>query len=196
MPDLAETMPREIGALQQALASSITASTVAFGTMLDITDKLMRAPPAGTSISTGCSQSFEAYCSRVHHVSDRSGQVLGIGVAQPLGGEPLGPTAVQCGTDGTVTGPRTQDPPAAGASSRNRDSAKPFFREPFKKRRCLLPVSSYCEDTSEEKQPRYFIARDGSQCLQSLSEGKSGTALRQYHERWPLPFGTEPGCLA
>src|SRR5262245_43366686 len=45
---LAETMPREIGALQQALASSITASTVAFGTMLDITDKLMGATPAAT----------------------------------------------------------------------------------------------------------------------------------------------------
>jgi len=41
-------LPRETGALQQALASSISASTAAFKTMLDITDKLMRAAPAAT----------------------------------------------------------------------------------------------------------------------------------------------------
>jgi hypothetical protein len=48
MAELDETVPREMGALQQALASSITASTAAFKTMLDITDKLMRATPAAT----------------------------------------------------------------------------------------------------------------------------------------------------
>lgn len=41
---------------------------------------------------------------------------------------------------------------------------KPFFREPFKQRRCLMPVSGYFEwqDTPNGKQPWYFTARDGS----------------------------------
>src|SRR5262245_41854827 len=44
---------------------------------------------------------------------------------------------------------------------------KPFFREPFKKRRCLMPVSGYFEwqDTPHGKQPWYFTARDGSPIL-------------------------------
>ena len=44
---------------------------------------------------------------------------------------------------------------------------KPFFREPFKSRRCLMPVSGYYEweDTPEGKQPHYFTARDGSPVL-------------------------------
>ncbi len=43
-------------------------------------------------------------------------------------------------------------------------TTKPFFREPFKHRRCLLPVSGYYEwqDTPNGKQPWYFTARDGS----------------------------------
>jgi putative SOS response-associated peptidase YedK len=44
---------------------------------------------------------------------------------------------------------------------------KPFFREPFKERRCLLPLSGYYEwqDTPGGKQPWYFTARDGAQLL-------------------------------
>jgi putative SOS response-associated peptidase YedK len=46
-------------------------------------------------------------------------------------------------------------------------TTKPFFREPFKKRRCLMPVSGYYEwqDTAHGKQPWYFTARDGSPIL-------------------------------
>ena len=44
---------------------------------------------------------------------------------------------------------------------------KPFFREPFKRKRCLMPVSGYYEweDTPGGKQPHYFTARDGSPVL-------------------------------
>jgi putative SOS response-associated peptidase YedK len=44
---------------------------------------------------------------------------------------------------------------------------KPFFREPFKSKRCLMPVSGYYEweDTPGGKQPHYFTARDGSPIL-------------------------------
>lgn len=44
---------------------------------------------------------------------------------------------------------------------------KPFFREPFKQRRCLMPLSGYYEwqDTPTGKQPWYFTARDGSPLL-------------------------------
>ncbi len=46
-------------------------------------------------------------------------------------------------------------------------TTKPFFREPFKKKRCLMPVSGYYEweDTPGGKQPHYFTARDGSPVL-------------------------------
>ena len=46
-------------------------------------------------------------------------------------------------------------------------TTKPFFREPFKKKRCLMPVSGYYEweDTAGGKQPHYFTARDGSPIL-------------------------------
>jgi putative SOS response-associated peptidase YedK len=46
-------------------------------------------------------------------------------------------------------------------------TTKPFFREPFKSRRCLMPVSGYFEwqDTPGGKQPCYFTARDGSPVL-------------------------------
>jgi putative SOS response-associated peptidase YedK len=46
-------------------------------------------------------------------------------------------------------------------------TTKPFFREPFKSRRCLMPVSGYYEwqDTPSGKQPWYFTARDGSPVL-------------------------------
>ena len=39
---------------------------------------------------------------------------------------------------------------------------KIFFREAFKRRRCLIPVSGYYEwqDTPTGKQPWYFTARD------------------------------------
>ena len=40
---------------------------------------------------------------------------------------------------------------------------KPMFRDSFKRRRCLMPVSGYYEwqDTPEGKQPYYFTHRDG-----------------------------------
>jgi len=46
-------------------------------------------------------------------------------------------------------------------------TTKPFFREPFKQRRCLMPVSGYYEwqDTPHGKQPWYFTAVDGSPVL-------------------------------
>jgi len=46
-------------------------------------------------------------------------------------------------------------------------TTKPFFREPFKKKRCLMPVSGYFEweDAPGGKQPHYFTARDGSPVL-------------------------------
>jgi putative SOS response-associated peptidase YedK len=46
-------------------------------------------------------------------------------------------------------------------------TTKPFFREPFKTKRCLTPVSGYYEwqDTPGGKQPWYFTARDGSPLL-------------------------------
>lgn len=46
-------------------------------------------------------------------------------------------------------------------------ATKPFFRGPFKRTRCLIPVSGYYEwqETSGGKQPWYFSARDGSPAL-------------------------------
>jgi putative SOS response-associated peptidase YedK len=46
-------------------------------------------------------------------------------------------------------------------------TTKPFFREPFKHRRRLIPLSGYYEwqDTPNGKQPWYFTARDGSPLL-------------------------------
>ena len=44
---------------------------------------------------------------------------------------------------------------------------KPFFREAFKRNRCLIPVSGYYEwqDMPDGKQPWYFTARDGAPAL-------------------------------
>jgi putative SOS response-associated peptidase YedK len=44
---------------------------------------------------------------------------------------------------------------------------KPFFRDAFKRNRCLIPMSGYYEwqDTPAGKQPYYFTARDGSPIL-------------------------------
>jgi len=44
---------------------------------------------------------------------------------------------------------------------------KPFFRDAFKRTRCLIPVSGYYEwqNTERGKQPWYFTARDGSPLL-------------------------------
>jgi len=41
---------------------------------------------------------------------------------------------------------------------------KPFFRDAFKRTRCLIPISGYYEwqNTPSGKQPWYFTARDGS----------------------------------
>ena len=46
-------------------------------------------------------------------------------------------------------------------------ATKPFFREPFKTKRCLTPVSGCFEwqDTPGGKQPWDFTARDGSRML-------------------------------
>jgi putative SOS response-associated peptidase YedK len=46
-------------------------------------------------------------------------------------------------------------------------ATKPFFRDAFKRTRCLIPVSGYFEwqDTPGGKQPWYFTARDGSSAL-------------------------------
>jgi putative SOS response-associated peptidase YedK len=46
-------------------------------------------------------------------------------------------------------------------------TTKPFFREPFNTKRCLMPVSGYFEwqETPGGKQPWYFTARDGSPVL-------------------------------
>jgi putative SOS response-associated peptidase YedK len=46
-------------------------------------------------------------------------------------------------------------------------TTKPFFREPFQCRRCLMPVSGYFEwqDTPQGKQPWYFTARDSAPVL-------------------------------
>jgi putative SOS response-associated peptidase YedK len=44
---------------------------------------------------------------------------------------------------------------------------KPFFRDAFKRTRCLIPMSGYYEwqNTQDQKQPWYFTARDGSPLL-------------------------------
>jgi putative SOS response-associated peptidase YedK len=44
---------------------------------------------------------------------------------------------------------------------------KPFFRDAFKRTRCLIPISGYYEwqSTPGGKQPWYFTARDGSPLL-------------------------------
>jgi len=44
---------------------------------------------------------------------------------------------------------------------------KPFFRDSFKRKRCLMPISGYYEwqDTPHGKQPWYFTARDSSPIL-------------------------------
>jgi putative SOS response-associated peptidase YedK len=46
-------------------------------------------------------------------------------------------------------------------------TTKPSFREPFERRRCLMPMSGYYEwqDTPSGKQPWYFTARDSSPLL-------------------------------
>ena len=40
---------------------------------------------------------------------------------------------------------------------------KPFFRDAFKRNRCLMPISGYYEwqNTPDGKQPYYFTRRDG-----------------------------------
>ncbi len=46
-------------------------------------------------------------------------------------------------------------------------ATKPFFRDAFRRTRCLIPVSGYYEwqDTPSGKQPWYFTARNGSPAL-------------------------------
>jgi hypothetical protein len=42
-------------------------------------------------------------------------------------------------------------------------TTKPFFREAFKRTRCIIPASGYYEwlDTPDGKQPHYFTRTDG-----------------------------------
>jgi putative SOS response-associated peptidase YedK len=42
-------------------------------------------------------------------------------------------------------------------------TTKPFFKEAFKRTRCLIPASGYYqwEDTPDGKQPHYFTRTDG-----------------------------------
>ena len=60
-------------------------------------------------------------------------------------------------------------------------TTKPFFREPFKKKRCLMPVSGYYEwqDTQDGKQPHHFTARDGSPVMTIAACGMIGRIERQ-----------------
>jgi putative SOS response-associated peptidase YedK len=50
---------------------------------------------------------------------------------------------------------------------------KPFFREAFKRRRCLIPVTGYYEwqDAIGGKQPWYFTSRDGSPGFPAITSG-------------------------
>jgi putative SOS response-associated peptidase YedK len=68
---------------------------------------------------------------------------------------------------------------------------KPMFRESFKRRRCLMPVSRYYEwaDTPDGKQPYYFTRRDGQVLtVAAIQDGRSGnpgsrSLLRHGHYR-------------
>jgi putative SOS response-associated peptidase YedK len=66
---------------------------------------------------------------------------------------------------------------------------KIFFREAFKRRRCLIPVSGYYEwqDTPNGKQPRYFTARDGSPALTTAAYGTNGATGRAAKRSNPAP---------
>jgi putative SOS response-associated peptidase YedK len=63
---------------------------------------------------------------------------------------------------------------------------KPFFRDAFKRTRCLIPISGYYEwhATPTGKQPWYFTARDGSPALTTAGlwdewrDRASGEALK------------------
>ncbi|HTE76067.1 MAG TPA: SOS response-associated peptidase [Xanthobacteraceae bacterium] len=90
---------------------------------------------------------------------------------------------------------------------------KPFFREAFKRTRCLIPVSGYYEwqDTPSGKQPYYFTARDGSPALtiaglwDEWRDRESGETLRsctmiitepnkfvaEVHDRMPVLLAEE-----
>ena len=62
---------------------------------------------------------------------------------------------------------------------------KPFFRDAFKRNRCLIPMSGYYEwqDTPTGKQPWYFTARDGSPIL---------TAAAGLWDSWKNPETGQP----
>ena len=81
-------------------------------------------------------------------------------------------------------------------------TTKPFFREPFKKKRCLMPVSGYYEwqDTPGGKQPWYFTARDGSplltvagtRILEESRDGRAHQVMRDDHHRAERLRGRSP----
>jgi putative SOS response-associated peptidase YedK len=53
---------------------------------------------------------------------------------------------------------------------------KPFFRDAFRRTRCLIQMSGYYEwqATAGGKQPWYFTARDGSPILGRGTNGRIG----------------------
>jgi putative SOS response-associated peptidase YedK len=63
-------------------------------------------------------------------------------------------------------------------------ATKPFFRGPFKRTRCLIPISGYYEwqDGPGGKQPWYFTARDGSPAL----------TVAGLWDEWKNPDTSEP----
>jgi putative SOS response-associated peptidase YedK len=63
---------------------------------------------------------------------------------------------------------------------------KPFFREAFKRNRCLIPVSAYYEweDTPDGKQPWYFTARDGSPALTAEARARCRAGRRSPGHQW------------
>jgi putative SOS response-associated peptidase YedK len=83
---------------------------------------------------------------------------------------------------------------------------KPFFRDAFKRTRCLIPASGYYEwqNTPDGKQPWYFTPRVGSPALtfaglwDEWKDGKSGETLKsctmiitnafvaEVHDRMPV----------
>jgi len=66
---------------------------------------------------------------------------------------------------------------------------KPFFREAFKRTRCLIPVSGYYEwqDTPNGNQPWYFTARDGSPASRPPVYGTNGATRRAAKRSNPAP---------
>jgi len=75
---------------------------------------------------------------------------------------------------------------------------KPMFRDSFKRRRCLMPVSGYYEwaDTPAGKQPYYFTRRDGRvMTVAAIQDGWVDPATRQAIRSCAMVI-TEPNKVA